>query len=164
MSQCIGAGIKHHTRKTTAADVHRVFSFSAVCSRVVWLALRPCYSTGKRPQNPLDRNISIFWDIKPCSPSTVNQRRSIIKDRTFYNHRCENLKSFGQKIGLHVGQGISEHCRVSSDGPYPVTSVTPLAQSSSNEYKWAIYLTLFHTPVLHIKRTIWWAWHMQRSL
>jgi hypothetical protein len=56
---------------------------------------------------------TIFWDITPCSPLSVNrcssetlvdtQRttwRYIPEDGTLHNHRCEHLKSYILKISL----------------------------------------------------------------
>jgi hypothetical protein len=34
---------------------------------------------------------SVFWDIKSCSPLTVDH---IPEDRTLHNHHCENVKSY----------------------------------------------------------------------
>jgi hypothetical protein len=43
----------------------------------------------------------IFWDIPQCSPIFQGTtRRYIPEDRTFQNHRCENLKSDNRHISF----------------------------------------------------------------
>jgi hypothetical protein len=52
------------------------------------------------PRARLILNGTIFWDITPCSPLSLNLRfggttwRYIPEDGTLHNHRCENLKSY----------------------------------------------------------------------
>jgi hypothetical protein len=67
------------------------------------------FYTDSIPENESFQNLqsTIFRDIMPCSPLSVNRRFGgtyrLPEDGTLHNHRCENLISYFQHLfGLHL--------------------------------------------------------------